>query len=136
MQTEKLPRQLINELLHHAQTYPEQEVCGLVGCKENKTFSFYRIQNAAANPVSRFQLDSKQHIESFRKMREKGEELFAIFHSHPNSPAEPSAADQAEAAYTDALYLIASLSTKGILTLRGFRLSPEITEVMLTLKED
>jgi proteasome lid subunit RPN8/RPN11 len=55
-------------------------------------------------------------------MREQGEELFGIYHSHPHSPAEPSDTDLRQAGYPEALYLIVSLNTKGVLEMRGFRL--------------
>ena len=35
--------------------------------------------------------------------------MIGFYHSHPHSPAEPSAADVAEATYPGALYLIVSL---------------------------
>ncbi len=68
-------------------------------------------------------------------MRENGEALFAIYHSHPTSPAEPSAIDLELAAYPDALYLIISLNTKGVLEMRGFRLNDNkmVIEVGLQL---
>jgi proteasome lid subunit RPN8/RPN11 len=46
--------------------------------------------------------------------------LFAIYHSHPDTPPLPSAEDLAQAAYPEAFYLIVSLATKGTLQLRGF----------------
>jgi proteasome lid subunit RPN8/RPN11 len=55
-------------------------------------------------------------------MRERGEELFGIYHSHPKTPPLPSKSDLAQAAYPEALYLIISLNTKGVLEMRGFRL--------------
>jgi len=71
-------------------------------------------------------------------MRERGEELFAIFHSHPAAPAEPSALDMAQAGYPDALYLIVSLGTCGVLELRGFRIeaSGGFAEVPLQLRAE
>jgi proteasome lid subunit RPN8/RPN11 len=70
-----------------------------------------------------------------RHMREAGEELFAIYHSHPHAPAEPSVRDIAEAAYPQAIYLIISLNTTGVLELRGFRLAQGLVEnVDLTVK--
>ena len=67
-------------------------------------------------------MEPAAQIEAMRRMREGGEELFAIYHSHPHAPAEPSAQDLQEAAYPEALYLIVSLDTKGVLEMRGFRL--------------
>lgn len=70
-------------------------------------------------------------------MRNQGEELFAIYHSHPTAPAQPSSADLELAAYPDAVYLIISLNTKGILELRGFRIEHKIArEVAMALSED
>ena len=71
------------------------------------------------------------------KMRELGEELFAIYHSHPTTPALPSFYDLDEAAYPDALYLIISLNTKGILEMRGFKIQQKTAmEVPLIMNDD
>ncbi len=67
-------------------------------------------------------MDPRDQIEAMRDMREHNEELFGIYHSHPHSPAEPSATDLEQAEYPEALYIIVSLNTKGVLEMRGFRL--------------
>ena len=134
----ELPRPLVNQLLHYAQISPEAEVCGLIGAKAGEPRTCYPVRNIAEGPNVRFQLEPQEQIEAMRQMRERGEELFAIFHSHPTTPAEPSPLDLAEAAYPEALYLIISLNTKGVLEMRGFRLSLDerFTEVELLLKSD
>ncbi|HEY9148296.1 MAG TPA: M67 family metallopeptidase, partial [Gammaproteobacteria bacterium] len=81
-----------------------------------------------------FAMDPQQQIDAMRHMREGGEELFAIYHSHPHAPPEPSRRDLQEAAYPEALYLIISLDTKGVLQMRGFRLHQgEVDRVDLRL---
>jgi proteasome lid subunit RPN8/RPN11 len=134
----ELPRALVNQLLHYAQSSPQLEVCGLVGAEGGKPTSCYPVANAAAMPNLRFQLDPAGQIDAMRQIRERGEALFAIFHSHPAAPAEPSPLDLAEAAYPDALYLVISLDTKGVLEMRGFRIGPEksVEEIKLLLKTD
>ncbi|MBS1211977.1 MAG: Mov34/MPN/PAD family protein [Proteobacteria bacterium] len=117
----ELPRPLVNQLLHCAQESPEAEVCGLIGARGGVPNTCYPVRNASAQPRVRFQLDPAGQIEAMRRMRERGEELFAIFHSHPATPAEPSPSDLSEAAYPDAVYLIISLNTKGVLEMRGYR---------------
>ena len=133
-----LPRELVNQILHHAQSSPELEVCGLIGAKDGLPASCYPVENAAATPQIRFQLDPSGQIEAMRQIRDHGEELFAIFHSHPTAPAEPSTADLADAAYFNALYLVISLNTKGVLEMRGFRIKQDksVDEIMLLLKTD
>ncbi len=132
----KLPRALVNQLLHHAQLSPELEVCGLIGARSGMPNSCYPVANVAASPEIRFHLDPAGQIEAMRKIRESGEELFAIFHSHPAAPAEPSPQDLAEAVYPDALYLVISLNTKGVLEMRGFNITEDktVAEVKLLLK--
>lgn len=133
----QIPRKLTNQLLHLAQISPDYEVCGLIGGKNGLPCTCYPIKNIAQHPEQRFLLDAKQQIEAMSQMREQGEELFAIYHSHPAAPANPSPSDLEQAAYPEAIYLIISLNTKGILEMRGFKISDHhSTEVALTLGED
>ncbi len=133
-----LPRELVNQILHHALSCPELEVCGLIGAKEGLPASCYPVENAAAVPQLRFQLDPAGQINAMRQIRERGEELFAIFHSHPAAPAEPSPVDLADAVYLDVLYLVISLNTKGVLEMRGFWIGQDksVAEIKLLLKTD
>lgn len=132
----QLSRKLTTQLLHLAQSSPDTEVCGLIGAKDDEPSSCYPIENTASNPSTRFQLDAQQHIAAFKQMRDNGEELFAIYHSHPNAPAEPSATDIDMASYPEALYLIISLNTKGVLEIRGFYIiDKQAQEVALSMTE-
>ncbi len=117
-----LPRQLVNQILHQAQSSPDREVCGLITARDGKPRRCIAVANVSDQPQRLFAMDPKQQINAQRKMRENGEELFGIYHSHPHSPAEPSDTDLEQAGYPEALYIIVSLNTKGVLEMRGFRL--------------
>ncbi len=133
----QIPRKITNQLLHLAQISPDLEICGLIGSKNGLPTSCYPIKNTAEQPHQRFLLDAKQQISAMSKMRDNEEELFAIYHSHPTAPATPSATDLELAAYPDALYLIISLNTKGILEMRGFKIDHKSAqEITLSLSED
>jgi proteasome lid subunit RPN8/RPN11 len=133
-----LPRSLVNQLLHCAQSSPDREVCGLIGGKSGEPVSCYPVANVADRPETRFRLDPKAQIDTVRILRDQGEDLFGIFHSHPTSPAEPSEIDLAEIGYPDVCYLIISLNTKGVLEMRGFRLKEDrrFGEVELVLRPE
>ncbi|WJW75939.1 M67 family metallopeptidase [Thiohalobacter sp. IOR34] len=118
----RLPRTLVNRLLSQAQQSAEIEVCGLIGRDAEGRLHVYPVPNVAREPGRLFQMDPAGQIDAMRRMREGGESLFAIYHSHPHAPAEPSATDLQEAAYPEALYLIISLNTEGVLEMRGYRL--------------
>lgn len=126
----QLSRKITTQLLHLAQISPEQEVCGLIGSINNIASSCYPIENTAEQPETRFQLDAKQQIQAISAMREKNETLFAIYHSHPTTPAIPSAMDIKLATYPDSVYLIISLNTKGVLEIRAFKIIDETAEEM------
>ena len=133
----QLSRKLTNQLLHLAQLSPDTEICGLVSSQNGMPCHCYPVANVADQPAQRFLLDAAGQIAALKAMRERGEELFAIYHSHPTAPAIPSSTDLELAAYPDALYLIISLNTKGVLEMRGFHITEQVAqEIPLTLSEN
>ena len=133
-----LPRKLTHQLLHLAQLSPDAEVCGLVGANaQGLPVSCYPVKNDADTPANRFLLEARQQIAAMKQIRENGETLFAIYHSHPSAPAVPSASDIDQADYPPALHLIISLNTKGVLEMRGFEIqSGQVRELVLRLIEN
>ncbi len=118
----QIPRKITQQLLHLAQISPEKEICGLLGAKNNIPTTCYPVDNIAQHPEKQFQMNPEQQIAAIKKMRENDEQLFAIYHSHPSAPAVPSATDLELANYPEALYLIISLNTKGVLEMRGYKI--------------
>ena len=140
MQTKPIaiPRSLVNQMLHHAQMHPELEVCGLIGAHQQQPVSCYPIPNIANNPTSQYEMDPAEQLKAMHQMQKAEQQLFAIYHSHPHSQAQPSPTDLKLANYPEALYLIISLNTKGVLELRGFRLlaNNSAQEVALMLEQE
>jgi len=134
-QTLYLPRPLVNEMLAHAQQHDDVEVCGLIGNDKQDNKSYYPIDNVSNNPNCQFLMDAPQQISAMKKMRERGQELFAIVHSHPKSNAMPSQKDIDESSYKDVLYIIISLNTKGVLEMRAYTQLPDsMQEIELILE--
>ena len=105
-----LPHQLNDQLLEHALTSPGFEVCGLIGSNDNQPVTVYPVKNIADDPVHRFLMDPEEQIDAMRRMREANELLWGIYHSHPDTPPEPSEIDLRMAAYPDVYYFIISLA--------------------------
>jgi len=124
----QISRKITTQLLHYAQLSPEAEICGLIGSQNGLPCTCYPISNRADMPAQRFLMDASEQIAAMANMREAGEDLFAIYHSHPKTPAEPSPTDIAWANYPEALYLIISLNTKGVLEMRGFKIDGQSAE--------
>lgn len=127
-----LPRQLVNQILQQAQAAPETEICGLITARNGRPQRCIPVPNVSEQPQRFFTMDPRCQIDAMRTMRERGEELFAIYHSHPHGPALPSDTDLEQAAYPEALYLIVALDTAGAPELRGFRLADgRFTQIQL-----
>lgn len=132
----RLPRPIVNQLLHLAQKSPDEEICGLISHDARGFRQCYPVPNRARDRKHFFALDPRAQIDAMRAMRERGEELAAIFHSHTDSPPLPSLADVEQHEYPAVLYLIISLGTKGVLEMRGFHIHDRtIEEVPIGLQE-
>ncbi len=75
-------------------------------------------------PMTRYRIDPREQLRAFRSMDEHGEELIAIYHSHPVSQPFPSPTDRDEANYPDALHVLVSLRSAEP-ELRVFRILPD-----------
>ena len=96
-------------MLAQACATPQLEICGLLSATHGRAMRCIPVPNVAERPQCRFTMDPAHLIEAFRDMRQRGEELYAIYHSHPQGPGGPSSTDIEQAAYPDALYLIIAL---------------------------
>lgn len=130
----RIKRPLATHLLGLAQQSPNEEICGLIGAVDGRPTTVYPVANIAATPADTFEMDPQEQIDAFKTMRSRGEDLFAIYHSHPSSPAEPSRRDVEQAGYPEAYQLIISLNTKGVLEMRAYRLAAGgVEEVQLSV---
>ncbi|MGE3774162.1 MAG: Mov34/MPN/PAD-1 family protein [Gammaproteobacteria bacterium] len=106
----RLPAALHAELIARARASPALEVCGLLGGRDELATRCYPLLNVADEPAHDFLADPREQLRAMRSMRERGETLVGIYHSHPVGPATPSARDRALAAYPGVAYLIVSLA--------------------------
>ena len=99
---------ILEQVVQHARnTYPH-EACGLL-VGRNEADRFIPITNISTHAQA-FDMDPAELIATLRSLRDTGEELLAIFHSHPHGPAEPSKTDISRAYYPEAAHLIVSLA--------------------------
>lgn len=74
------------------------EACGLLAGKNGVVEDVLPVKNAEASPV-RFRMEPKAQLRAFEQMEIAGQELLAIFHSHPKGSSTPSPTDIREVAY-------------------------------------
>ena len=105
----ELPAALRDEIVAHARSEAPKEACGLVAGRDGRPTRVIRCANAHPAPVTRYSIDPREQLRAFRDMEANGEELLAIYHSHPITQPYPSPTDRAEAHYPDAFYVLVSL---------------------------
>lgn len=82
-----------------------EEACGLVAGKHGLSRQVYPITNELHSRV-RYRMDPVEQLKALIEIEESGNELIAIYHSHPAGPDQPSPTDVAEAAYPGVIHLI------------------------------
>ena len=105
-------RHHLHEILTHARDASPSECCGLIGGGEDgRTLSIYPLTNIAINKEVAYEAAPEQLFAAQRQMRQRGEMLLAIYHSHPRaSEPTPSETDVRLAYYPSATYLIVGLA--------------------------
>ena len=118
-----LSREHVEELFAHAREASPAECCGLVGGSHGKARTVYRLRNVARDPLVGYEAAPEELFAAQRDIRERGQELLGIYHSHPRSAEPvPSETDVRLAYYPSAIYFIIGLGA-GSATLRAFRIS-------------
>jgi len=105
-----LQQSLFDQIISHARAEAPRECCGLVGGNDGRAQSVYPTRNAAADPLITYEASPEDLFAAQRSMRDRGEQLLAIYHSHPRSAdPQPSATDVRLAYYPAAVYFIVGL---------------------------
>ena len=121
----KLLRRQADQIVAHAQAASPDECCGLIGGADPVAGSLYKLNNIASNPLVTYEAAPEELFAAQRLMRERGEQLLAIYHSHPRAAEpSPSATDVRLAYYPEAIYLIVGLGGAEPV-LRAFRISEQ-----------
>ncbi len=100
---------LRDEIVAHARAEAPREACGLLAGADHQARRVIRCANVHETPTTRYLIDPREQLRAFRDMDQRGEELVAIYHSHPVSQPYPSPTDRAEARYPEAVYVLVSL---------------------------
>ena len=104
----------------HARREHPAECCGLLSGENGLITDIHLLRNDADKPETRYFATPEGLFAAMRRIRESGQALLGVYHSHPRTPAYPSASDVEMAFYPEALYFIISLEP--VVELRAFRI--------------
>lgn len=123
----KLRSAQVEEMFAHAREMNPAECCGLVGgAGDGQAQSIYRLRNVSAAPLVAYEAAAEDLFAAQKLMRERGEQLLGIYHSHPRAHEPvPSVTDVRLAYYPLAVYFIIGLSGEGP-RLRAFRINESL----------
>jgi proteasome lid subunit RPN8/RPN11 len=96
-------------MVAHARQDSPDECCGLLIGDRHVIDEAVRTTNLERSPA-RFRVDPAAHLTLVKRLRGSGREVLGAYHSHPHSPAVPSASDLREAFYPEFVYVIVSLA--------------------------
>ena len=107
-----LTRPQLERIFAHAREAAPAECCGLVaGTQARSVETIYRLHNVAPNADVSYEAAPEDLFAAQRQIRERGEELLGIYHSHPRSAEPfPSETDVRLAFYPKAIYFIVGLA--------------------------
>lgn len=114
----------LEEIFAYAKEAAPAECCGLIGGSDDEqASSIYSLRNMASNPNVAYEASPEDLFAAQRQMRDSGEELIGIFHSHPRSDEPvPSETDVRLAYYPQVVYFIIGLAGPQPV-MRAFRIS-------------
>jgi proteasome lid subunit RPN8/RPN11 len=118
----RVAESVLHAVTAHARAAAPRECCGMLIGAGNAIRESMPAANLAGKPTE-FLIDPKDHIEALRRARRRGLEVLGFYHSHPQTPAWPSATDVAQAAYPDAVHLIVTLAAEDTVGARLFRIA-------------
>jgi len=103
-----IPAELLESMIAHCREEYPNEACGILAGRDMLVSEIYRMTNIEPSPVS-YLMDPAGQFGVMRELASKSLWMTAIYHSHPCSPASPSARDKELAFYEEVVYIIVSL---------------------------
>jgi proteasome lid subunit RPN8/RPN11 len=108
-------------MIAHARREHPNECCGLLAGSGDLIDQCVPARNIRAS-ATRYLIDPQDHFALIRRLRGTSRQILGAYHSHPSSPAVPSATDLAEAQYPDFVWVIVSLADPNAPDVRAYRI--------------
>jgi proteasome lid subunit RPN8/RPN11 len=115
----EIPTNIFEQMVAQAKALAPIEACGILAGKDNKAEKLFEMTNAD-NRSDHFMMEPKEQFTVVKNIRSADLEMLAIYHSHPETPARPSAEDIRLALTPDVIYVIVSLQDANDANVKGF----------------
>ncbi len=116
----RISKQIVDAIYVQAEQEAPVEACGYLVGKGDEVLKHYPMSNAEQS-AEHFTLDPKEQFSVIKRVRAEEQEILAVYHSHPATPARPSEEDIRLAYDSEISYVIASLANTPN-TIKSFRI--------------
>lgn len=131
----EIPNTIFQQMVAQAKALAPIEDCGILAGSKGKVEKFYKMTNTD-NSSTHYMMDPKEQFATVKDIRSAGLEMLAIYHSHPETPARPSAVDIRLALTPNVIYVIVSLQNNNGSAIKGFHITgTNVAEVPIRILE-
>ena len=129
----EIPNDIFADILAHARAEAPIECCGILAGSGGRVERLYKMTNAE-HRNDHFMMSPEQQFAAVKDIRSASLDMLAIYHSHPETPARPSAEDIRLALTPGVAYVIVSLQGTNGPVVKGFQIEDgTITEVSVEI---
>ena len=131
----EIPTTIFQQMVAQAKALAPIEDCGILAGSSGKVEKYYQMTNTD-NSSTHYMMDPREQFAAVKDIRSSGLEMLAIYHSHPETPARPSAVDIRLSFTPNVIYVIVSLQNNNGSAVKGFRIAgTNVTEVPINILE-
>ena len=131
----KIPNNIFEQMLKQAKDQAPIEACGILAGRDGQVEKLYKMTNADQSNTH-FMMAPEEQFKVVKDIRSAGLEMLAIYHSHPESPARPSAEDIRMAFTSNTIYVILSLQ-QAEPAVKGFLIEDDnVSEVSVRIEAE
>lgn len=128
----KITHSIVAAILTQAEAVAPIEACGYLAGRDGVVLRHYPMTNMDRSEMH-YSFDIEEQFRVMRMVREQEMHVIGVYHSHPATPARPSAEDIRLAYDPDIIHVIISLAGGGndlkAFKINSGRVSPEVIEI-------
>ena len=124
----RMSRELCAHVIEHCQSRYPKEACGLLAgtqaAAEPSVAQVYPMTNVEDSPIG-YAMDPKEQLQVEKQMRQQGQRLLGIYHSHTATDAYPSPVDVRLSISPEISYVLVSLKDRQRPIVKSYRIEGE-----------
>ena len=129
----EIPDNIVDQMIAQAAAQAPIEACGILAGTDGTVVKLYEMTNADAS-ADHFMMTPEEQFAVVKEMRSDGVQMLAVYHSHPETPARPSAEDIRLALTPGVVYVILSLQDSDNPVVKGFNIEAgDVAEVPVSV---